>query len=298
MNYGFYAAFLGMRARQRTLDVIANNIANASTSGFKAERLHYRSVEAAEVERLRAEEKGLITPGSSPTAQLSVTPNTSAQSAPATANQPAPSAAQSGTQPSAIPTLSANSTPRVDRAFGVVTGTTKDLSTGSFHETGKPLDLALEGDAFFAVQTPRGERYTRAGSFTLDANGQLVTPRGELVVGERGPITLPPGEISVGEDGTISVHGRAIDRLKLVRFQNAQNALALEGDTQFAAMNGVRPVPAVNVKVVQGAVEASNVNVVAEMAAMMHNSREFDSLERSIKLMMDIRRAASEIGRI
>lgn len=292
MNYGFYAAFLGMRARQRTLDVIANNIANASTSGFKGERLHYRSVEAAEVERLRAEEKGLAAPGTLPQAPQAATPNANPAHA-----QTADSTAQNGAATNTAATSSPHAG-RVDRAFGVVTGTTKDFSTGSFQETGKPLDLALQGDAYFAVQTPRGERYTRAGSFTIDANGQLVTQQGELVVGERGPITLPPGEIAVGEDGTISVQGRQVDRLKLVRFQHAQAALTLEGDTQFAAANGARPVAAVNVKVVQGVVEASNVNVVAEMAAMMHNSREFDSLERSIKLMMDIRKAASEIGRI
>jgi flagellar basal-body rod protein FlgF len=267
MNYGFYAAFLGMRARQRTLDVIANNIANASTTGFKAERLRYRSVEAAEVARLRAEENGIA-------------PSDSSASASPAASSPTPSAEQ------------------IDRAFGVVTGSMKDLSTGATRETGKPLDLAIQGDGYFAVQTPRGERYTRAGSFTLDADGQLVTQRGELVVGERGPVTLPPGEISVGEDGTLSVAGREVDRLKIVRFTNAQTALTREGDTAFATTGAERPAQAVNARVVQGVVESSNVNVVSEMAAMMQNSREFDSLQRSVKLMMDIRRAASEIGKI
>jgi flagellar basal-body rod protein FlgF len=282
MNYGFYAAFLGMRARQRTLDAISNNIANSSTAGYKAERLVYRSVEAAEVERLRAEEKGLLPSGSFLSSPGAEPPSGQIQPGNLSAEQADLSAPPS----------------RLNRAFGTVTGSLKDLSTGSFRETGNPLDLALAGDGYFVVQTPRGERYTRAGSFTLDANGQLVTQQGELVVGEGGPITVPAGEITVSDDGTISVNGRTVDRLKIVSFRNPQAALVKEGESQFAAASGARAAEAVNVKVRQGTVESSNVNVVSQMAAMMHNSREFDSLERSIKLMMDIRRAASEIGRI
>lgn len=293
MNYGFYAAFLGMRARQRTLDVIANNIANASTEGFKAERLHYRSVEAAEVSRIRAEEKGIALPAAQQgNAQNAQNPNPVNGQATAT-----PVNAQSNAQSNSS-TVPASSPQRIDRAFGVVTGSIKDLSGGSLRQTGNPLDVALQGDGYFAVQTPRGERYTRAGSFSIDSSGQLVTQRGELVIGQSGPITLAKGEVSIGQDGAITVNGNPVDQLKIVRFQNPQSALTREGDTLFAATGTEQPREATNISIAQGYVESSNVNTISEMAAMMQNSREFDSLERSIKLMMDIRKAASEIGRV
>jgi flagellar basal-body rod protein FlgF len=152
-------------------------------------------------------------------------------------------------------------------------------------QTGAPLDLALEGDGFFVVQTARGERYTRAGSFALNADGQLVTQ---------------PGEIGVGEDGTVSVSGRAVERLRIVRFNSPSAALTKEGDSLFAANGSERPTEANNARVLQGSLESSNVNPLAELSAMIENSREFDSLQRSVTLLMNDlgRKIAGEIGRI
>jgi flagellar basal-body rod protein FlgF len=279
MNYGLYAAYLGMRARQRTLDVIANNIANASTAGFKADHLFHRSIEAAELDARRG-------PIAQPEAQATLPP-----SAPGTN----PADGQAADQP-ADPT----SGPQMERAFGVLSGGRADFSAGAIRETGRALDVALSGEGFLVVQTPRGERYTRAGSLQLDAAGQLVTLNGDLVVGEGGPVTLRPGEVSIGEDGTVSVQGQAAGRLKIVRFQDPRAALVKEGDSLFAATGAERPAEAPQTRLLQGALETSNVNVVAEMAAMMQNGREFDSLQRSVTLMMNDlgRKVATEIGRI
>ena len=285
MNSGLYAAFLGMRARQRALDVTANNIANASTTGFKADRLLYKSIEAAEIDRTGAQN---LATGAGPV-------QTPPQQTPI-AGQPAGTANAEPNNPiaAALPASQQN------RALGVLTSGSTDFSTGPIRQTNRSLDVAINGEGFLVVQTQQGERYTRAGAMTLDASGQLVTPRGDIIVGERGPVTLPPGEVSIGEDGSVSVKGQTIDRLRLVRFDNPRSALAKEGDALFAATGGARPLEATNARIEQGALETSNVNVVSEMAAMMQNSREFESLQRSITMMMNDlgRKVAGEIGRI
>lgn len=279
MNIGLYTAYLGMRSRSRTLEVIANNIANAGTTGFKAERLYYRSVEAAELDQQR----GLAGAYQQYRSQLGAT------------LPPFVFGEFPETQPAAEDDLNDD----LRRSLGVVTGSQRDHTPGGVRDTGKPLDVALLGDGFLVVQTLRGERYTRAGSLTIDASGQLVTQRGELVVGEGGPITLRQGEPTVGEDGSILVNGQIAGKLKLVRFNDPRAALRQEGDTLYTARENERPLEAVGTRVVSGALEPSNVNAVSEMAAMIQNSREFDSLQRSLTLLMnDLSRAAGEIGRI
>lgn len=242
MDYGLYTAFLGMRARQRTLETISNNIANASTTGFKADRLSYSVVEA--------KNKG--------------------------------------------------SGERSDLLAGVATGGRADLSAGAIQQTGRSLDVAVEGDAFMQIQTPRGVRYTRAGSLSIDAAGQLVTKNGDIVTGERGPITVPRGELTIGEDGTLATEGSVVDKIKLVRFENPAGALLKEGDSLFMSTGAEGVKEAANFRVVQGALESSNVNTLTEMVAMLNNNREFESLQKSMSLMMnDIgKKIAGEIGRI
>lgn len=263
MNYGLYTAYLGMRARLRTLEVIANNVANASTTGYKADGLHYQSVEAAALEQARraaAEAK---------TAQFDDTPF--------------------GQSDAALSSL---------RALGVTTGSLFDFSNGTARQTGRSLDVALEGDGFLVVQTPRGERYTRDGSLTLDANGQLVNARGDLIVGEGGPITIRPGEVSISDDGRISVGGQEQGRLKLVRFDKPNLALSKETDSLFLANSGAQPQDAPQTRIHQGMLEGSNVNPVGEMALMLQNNREFESLQRSVTQLMSMHKIATEIGKI
>ena len=285
MNYGLYSAFLGMRARQRTLETIANNIANASTAGFKRDSLFHHSIEKADAALIRAQQAG-----------VQLNPQEAAAQA-TRAN------AAAGT-PTSSDSLFAEANPpdSMARVFGILSGGATDFSPGVLRETGRPLDVALDGEGFLVVQTPRGERYTRAGALTVDASGQLVTQRGEIVVGDRGPITIRQGkgDLGIGADGSISVDGQPVGKLKVVRFNDARAALTKEGDSLFMATGKEPPQDANGTHVVQGVLELSNVNAVTEMATMMHNSREFDSLQRSITLMMnDIgRKIASEIGRI
>jgi flagellar basal-body rod protein FlgF len=260
LNQGLYTAYLGMRARQQALDTVADNIANSSTTGFKAAGLTYSSVEEG--------------------ARVA----------------PAPSQATGSNDD----TSSGASTATRSRTLGVVAYGLTDHASGALRQTDAPLDLALAGDGYFVIQTARGERFTRAGSFTLNADGQLVTQGGDLVEGDGGPLTLPPGEVSVGDDGSISVAGREVGRLRVARFANPASALSREGANLFAATGAEQPSEAASTRVVQGTLESSNVNPIAEMSAMIEAGREFDSLQRSVTLQMNDlgRKVANEIGRI
>jgi flagellar basal body rod protein FlgG len=182
----------------------------------------------------------------------------------------------------------------------VATAGATDFTPGAINQTGRALDVALAGGGFLTVQTARGERYTRNGSLSLDSSGQLITGGGDLVVGTSGPITVPPGEVSIGEDGTLSVNGRSIDRLKVVRFDDPRSALTKEGGSLFAATGTQQPVESVDTRVIQGSLESSNVNTVTEMVAMLQQQREFDSLQRSITTTMNElgRGVAAQIGTI
>jgi flagellar basal-body rod protein FlgF len=264
MHYGLYTAYLGMRARLRTLEVIANNVANASTTGFKADGLHYQSVEAAALEQARR-----AAGAAADTAQFDET--------------------ALGPSEAALSSL---------RALGVTTGGLFDFSNGVARQTGRTLDVALEGDGFLVVQTPRGERYTRDGSLTLDVNGQLVNARGDLIVGESGPITIRPGEVSISEEGRLSVGGQEQGRLKVVRFDKPNTALSKETDSLFLANSGAQPQAAPQTRIHQGMLESSNVNPVGEMALMLQNNREFESLQRSVTQLMSMHKIATEIGKI
>lgn len=243
MNYGLYNIFLGMRARQHTLENQANNIANASTVGFKAQRMIYSTFEA---EKRADNDRQLLVAGASAETQT-------------------------------------------------------DFSIGSIRQTGREMDIAIEGDAFLQIQTPRGVRFTRAGNMTVNDAGQLVTKSGDLVVGEKGPITIPrDAKISIGEKGIIAANGRDVDTLQLVRFNNPAAALVKEGEALFAANGTEAPVTATNSKVISGSLEVSNLNTVSEMVSMINNNREFESLQRSLTLLMNDmgRKISGEIGKV
>jgi flagellar basal-body rod protein FlgF len=177
---------------------------------------------------------------------------------------------------------------------------TTDFSRGTIRVTGRSLDVAIDGDAFLQVQTPRGVRFTRAGNLTVSDNGQLITKNGHLLVGEKGPITVPrDAKVSIAERGAISADGSEIDTLKLVRFNNPAAALLSDGDSFFMASGAEVPQPATGSRVVQESLEGSNVNPVTELVAMIDNNRQFESLQKSLTVLMnDIGRKQGEIGKM
>ncbi len=152
----------------------------------------------------------------------------------------------------------------------------RDERAGAISRTGNPLDVALAGEGYFAVDTPRGERFTRAGRFTIGGDGRLLDHSGNAVLNEAGnPIAVSPGDtsIEIKGDGTIRSENGEIGRLRVVRFADNQ-ALVSEGDRLFDAA-GQQPEPVAQPGVVQGAVEGSNVQSITELTRMMAEVREF-----------------------
>jgi flagellar basal-body rod protein FlgF len=235
MGSGIYIATSGAESQQDALDVTANNIANASTTGYKAMRVSFS------------------------------TALSNAQSA--------------------------------DSAFVGAQTKGNDNTDGSLIQTDNPLDLALVGDGFFTVQTGNGPRYTRAGSFRLDAARQLVNSDGHPALSPTGqPIAMPEGATSLSVDarGQIVADGEVVGQLALARF--ADGGLRREGASLFSATG--RPLEGEGPEVVSGALESSNVNIVRGVVDLVKVSRTYESLMRMIDGYREIEgRAARDIGR-
>jgi flagellar basal-body rod protein FlgF len=174
--------------------------------------------------------------------------------------------------------------------------TRTDLSQGAFTQTGSRLDVAIDGEGFFAIDTPQGERYTRAGGFALSPTGELITPAGHPVLGTAGPIVLDPNdtEITIARDGTISTREGERGRLRLVRFENPSQMIK-QGDNLFAVNDDVAPLPVEpRTTVLQGSIEKSNVHSVLEIGRMIEVTRAYTSLASLMSRTDELRRTAIE----
>ncbi|MGA2979050.1 MAG: flagellar basal-body rod protein FlgF [Terriglobales bacterium] len=171
--------------------------------------------------------------------------------------------------------------------FGVLEGTHLDMTAGNLETTGNPLDVAIEGSGFFAIQTSGGTRYTRNGSFQVSSSGQLVTAAGDLVLSnpalkEKGAINVPVGAVSIASDGTLSVNGAVAGTIGLVDFASG-TPLTSEGGTLLSAPEGSAKLmspPALK----QGALESSNVNSVSSVVALIGVQRQAEMLQRAMSL--------------
>jgi flagellar basal-body rod protein FlgF len=175
---------------------------------------------------------------------------------------------------------------------------TIDRSSGGLEQTGNPLDVALQGDGYFVVQAPGGERYTRAGSFVIDGEGTLRTHSGNEVVGDGGPLSIPQGTkiIRIAPDGSIQADGQEIGKFKLVQFSSTEG-LTKEGLTLIAAGTGSAQVEAVNVSVEQGYLEGANVNAITSMNELITVNRTFDALQKVIDSFKQIdERTVRDLG--
>lgn len=149
------------------------------------------------------------------------------------------------------------------------------FAQGTLQQTGGTFDFAIEGDGFFMIQTPDGERLTRAGAFSPSAEGTLVTPDGHPVLDAGGaPLFVPPnGELAAAADGTISADGRPIGQIGVVRPLDPQ-AMIREGGVMFRADAGFEPVD--TPRMMQGFVEASNVDPILQVARMIDVQRAYE----------------------
>lgn len=154
-----------------------------------------------------------------------------------------------------------------------------DLSQGELVKTDNPLDVALAGEGFFVAGQGDSAGYTRDGRFSLDAAGRLVGTGGFPVQGRGGPITLNPAlPVVIGGDGTVSQGGSAVDKLKVVKFENP----ALLHKTSGGLLAGTEAGTEAAAEVKQGFVEGSNVKMVEEMASMMQLMRNFDQIQKAM----------------
>ena len=189
------------------------------------------------------------------------------------------------------------------RAYAMTERPGTDMSAGVMQETGRELDVAVQGEGWIAVQAADGtEAYTRAGSLNIDAFGVLRTSSGLPVLGNGGPIAIPPAQkVEIGSDGTISIRALGegpavmaeVDRLKLVNpdpttLEKGADGLMRTKDGQPQVADGV-------VQVATGFLEGSNVNAVEEMTAMLSLARQF---ELHIKMMRTAEENAQATDRI
>jgi len=232
---------------ERQMDVVANNIANINTTGFKADRSLFQ-----EFLRSGAHEDNFVSQ---------------------------------------------------DRRVSFVTDglSYHDFTQGPTEQTKNPLDVAIDGGGFLAVQTPAGERYTRDGGLQINNQGQLVTAGGNPVLGNSGPIVFQPTDkdVSIAADGSVTVlEGvNRIDsvrgKLRLVSFADAQKLLK-EGANLFSAGEGAAAQPDPASKVRQGFIEKSNVNSVAEMTRMMEVTRTYQQISTVLQQAGDLHKSAIE----
>lgn len=168
--------------------------------------------------------------------------------------------------------------------FGVLGGDHLDLTQGVLTPTGNALDLALEGQGFFAIQTPAGVRYTRDGSFHRARDGQLVTAAGEPVLSSQSrPIPVPPGEVSIGADGALSVAGGTVATIGIYTFP-AGTQLTPEGKNRYVPPAKIQAVPATSTSVHQGALEAANQDVIQGSLDLIVMQRQAETMQRALTI--------------
>jgi flagellar basal-body rod protein FlgF len=180
-------------------------------------------------------------------------------------------------------------------------GTQVDLSVGDLVPTENELDVAINGQGFFAIQSPNGVRYTRNGSFNLNAGGELVTKDGMPVLNSSGnTINIGQGKVAIQDTGIVTVDGKETATLKIVNFDDPRK-LQKEGLYRLVwngKPDGVQDVSEPHLK--GGALERSNVNAMDEMVHLMSAYREFEAVQRTLKtLMTDMNsKLVQELGKL
>ena len=179
--------------------------------------------------------------------------------------------------------------------YGLLGGDHLSEAQGALEPTGNTLDLAIEGQGFFMVQTPNGSRYTRDGSFHRAQNGQLVTGTDEPVLSAAGKtIQIPPGEVAVGADGALSVAGGVVAQVGVFTFPSGTE-LRAEGANRYVAPTGVTPQAAKDTSIHQGALEAANEDVVQSSLNLIVMQRQAEMMQRALTVFhTDFNKFATE----
>ncbi len=245
MDKLIYTAASGLKARLSAQAAIANNMANASTTGFRADR--------AVFDRVEVQGPGFA-----------------------------------------------------DRAPAGEEVTDCDRTAGAMQQTGRPLDVAVTGDAWISVQAPDGsEAYTRRGDLEVAPSGVLQTGDGYPVIGGSGPITVPPySSLSIAEDGSISIvpqggdpkNPQVLDRIKLA---DAKGSTTVKGLDNLLRVKGGGALPDdLDAKVQGGALEGSNVNMTQALVDMIDNQRSYEVEANMMKSAKDLDESGASTMRL
>ena len=194
----------------------------------------------------------------------------------------------------------------LDRIYATDQAAGADFSPGAVATTGRQLDLAINGDGWFAVQAADGgTAYSRRGDFRIDPTGLLLNGANQIVLGEGGPITIPQFEsLEVGRDGSISIRaaGQAantlvgVDRIRLVNPPSEE--LYRGDDGLFRSRDGVEFAADASVSVTSGALESSNVNAVDAMVRMIDYARYYEQQVKLMKLASENDAASARLMRL
>ena len=174
-----------------------------------------------------------------------------------------------------------------------------DFTQGGLRQTHSPLDVAVMGEGFLVVQTPEGERFTRNGSFTLDANRKLVNLSGFPVVGSSGEFEVPEGEtVSISEDGTVAAGEVQLGRLKVVKFEEP-SSLRRYGHGLWVPHVTDEAKPKETYTIQPGWIEQSNVNMIHEMTELIKVNRFYEAFHKTIQTFRTVdSTTARDVGRV
>lgn len=247
MIKGIYSSGSGMQPRLMRLDVIANNVANADTTGYKKDSIFVQIMKDAGVAQ---------STGAGELAGLDVKEFT-------------------------------------------------DFTEGSLRPTNGPLDMAIQGEGFFVLDTPDGPRYTRNGNFRIDDNGDVVNSSNDHVMGTGGKITIPSAEkmqqndLTITKGGEIFMGQTMLGKIRLVTFNDMQKLLKTAG-TMFKTEESPKDVAISDEKTTirQGYLEESNVEALTEMVQLVELSRGFETDQRTMRYQDSTLEKAMEVGRV
>ncbi|MBQ1917751.1 MAG: flagellar hook-basal body protein [Schwartzia sp.] len=261
---GLYTAATGMISEQNRTAVIANNLANANTTGYKRDRAIDEEFNPMLIRRINDTKKIAVTD---------------------------------------FKEFSLDRRAPVVGTLGLGSYTAEiatDAAQGNMMTTGNPLDVAISGNGYFEVQTPQGIRYTRNGNFYRQQDGTIVTSLGQPVLDTRGRrIQIPQDvvDVIIGSKGEIYGGGDQIAQLGFVEF-NDRRAVLKQGDSLYFAQEGAQPRPATG-EIYQGILERSNSNVVNEMVELINNHRVYEANSKAVTsqdTLLD--HAVNEVGRV
>ena len=247
MIKGIYTSAVGMMPNKLKIDVIANNLANIATTGFKKDNIFIRILDSA--------------------------------------------------------VLDVNKNGGYELSGLLITEYTS-FDQGNLKQTGNPLDLAINGNGFFVVQTPEGLRYTRNGNFTLTSDGKIVNSKGHVLLGVGGEIKLPDiarlkdVEIKVNKNGEIYAGDKFVGKIKVVWF-NDLTKLKKTSSTYFSTDEGAGEIELTDgFEIYQGFLEESNVDAVEELVRMIEASKIYESGYKAVQHQDETLSKANELGKL